>query len=248
MKISRYLLTAALLLGAPAGFADRVSLHLEQSTVGKAVELLWEQTATRINTFDDVGEMPVEELRVQDATMQDTLNAIANPLGLIWWKEDNGQYGITTRRYYERNLLPGGHMRTVFKLEKIDAVEVGDRLKPLLTPNWGSLVVDQRTSKVIVTDYPEVLNQMRALVKEWDVPSSATLARRAAQGDTSTTGGVTQRPVATIIEEVLRADSRVEDAFLSELKRRREERMKARMSETKPPVQPLLPAPHEGEF
>lgn len=244
MKIARHLLAAALLLGAPAGFADRVTLHLEDSTVGKAAELLWEQTATRINTFDDVGEMPVEEVRVQDATMQDTLNAIANPLGLIWWKEDNGEYGITTRRYYERNILPGGHMRTVFKLENIDAVEVGDRLKPLLTPNWGSLVADQRTSKVIVTDYPEVLNQMRALVKEWDVPSSATLARRAAQGDTSTTGGLAQRPPEMKPDEVLASDAWDESTFLAELERRREQRLKARMTGKTPHEQPPLPSPH----
>ena len=61
------------------------------------------------------------------------------------------------------------HVRVV-SVSYADVEKLSAQLTPFLTPSRGKLVIDPRTSSVIITDTDMVLNRLSALIKRLDLP------------------------------------------------------------------------------
>lgn len=101
--------------------------------------------------------------------LEEALASIANPLNLVWWQDEDGNYGIADRQYYEQNVLSRKVIQKVFRPNNIKASELDRAIKGLLTPNLGSSVADDRTNKLIVNDLPQALERIERFIREIDV-------------------------------------------------------------------------------
>ncbi len=122
-------------------------------------------------TVSPFGKVPGSRVTIiaEDQPIESVLNMLANPNNWVWWREDNGDYGIADRDYYEKNILPKRVIQKVFRPNNVKASELDRAIKGLLTPNVGSSVADDRTNKLIVNDLPQALERIERFIREIDV-------------------------------------------------------------------------------
>lgn len=118
----------------------------------------------------------------RDTNLETFLNRIALPQGWVWFKMENGDYGLADESWYKRNELPKKVVRKTFELEHIAPSYIEKTVAPMLTSGISTMVADDRTSKLIVTDLPEVQERIEGLLKELDVAvPTEDAARRAVE-------------------------------------------------------------------
>jgi type II secretory pathway component GspD/PulD (secretin) len=123
---------------------------------------------TKVSHFGKIAEQRVTVIAEQ-ATVQEVLGQIANPKGWVWWEDDDGNFGIGDKEYYERVILVGQMIQKVFRPNNVKASELDRAVKGLLTPQLGSSVADDRTNKLIVNDLPPALERIERFIREIDV-------------------------------------------------------------------------------
>lgn len=148
--------------------ASLITLEVQDVSMEELAKLLSEQIGTPLGLFGDIASTTMT-LSVENQPTEVVLNQIANPKGWVWFREKNGPYGISTRKHYERNLIPCGRTtQRVFRPNTITAKKAEQGIRHLLTPNVGSSVADNRTNKLIVNDTPEQIKVIGQRVKELD--------------------------------------------------------------------------------
>lgn len=152
---------------APAA-QQLVTIALSDGRIESATAILSTQISGSVSIFGKAANTRVTVL-AEEQPIESVLNMIANPAGFIWWKEDNGDYGISDREYYERNVLPKRVIQKVFMPKNIKASELDKAVKALITPNVGSSVADDRTNKLIVNDLPQAIERIERFIREIDV-------------------------------------------------------------------------------
>lgn len=145
-----------------------VTIALSDGRIESATAILSTQISGSVSIFGKAANTRVTVL-AEEQPIESVLNMIANPAGFIWWKEDNGDYGIADREFYERNILPKKVIQKVFMPKNIKASELDKAIKALITPNVGSSVADDRTNKLIVNDLPQALERIERFIREIDV-------------------------------------------------------------------------------
>ena len=148
--------------------AALITLNVQDVSMEELANLLSEQIGTSLGLFGYIASTSMT-LSVENQPTTAVLNQITKSKGWVWFREDNGQYGISDRAYYERNMIPCGRvMLRVFRPKTITAKKAEQGIQHLLTPNYGSSVADNRTNKLIVYDTPEQIKVIDQRVKELD--------------------------------------------------------------------------------
>ncbi len=152
---------------APAPSA-LVTIAMNDGRIESAAAVLSSQAGGSVTIFGKAANTRVTVI-AEDQPIDSVLNSIANPGGFVWWRDDNGDYGIGDRDYYEKNILPGRVIQKVFLPKNIKASELDKAIKGMMTPNVGSSVADDRTNKLIVNDLPQALERIERFIREIDV-------------------------------------------------------------------------------
>lgn len=151
-----------------AGPAPTVTVATNDGRVDSVLAVISTQITGSVSPF---GKVPGSRVTIiaEEQPIETVLNMLANPNGWVWWREDNGDYGIADREYYEKNILPKRVIQKVFRPNNIKASELDRAIKNLITPNVGSSVADDRTNKLIVNDLPQALERIERFIREVDV-------------------------------------------------------------------------------
>ncbi len=150
--------------------SQRISLNLQNVTLGSVLKVMTQKSG--IN-FLIGSELVGREINVylEDVLVEDALAAILRANGL-WYTRQKG-----TNIYVIMEALEGPPVATtteVFNTNYADAVELNETLKGVLT-DLGSIVVDARTSALVVSDIPENMPRLRSLILELDSPTGQVL-------------------------------------------------------------------------
>ncbi len=150
--------------------SQRISLNLQNVTLGSVLKVMTQKSG--IN-FLIGSELVGREINVylEDVLVEDALAAILRANGL-WYTRQKG-----TNIYVIMEALEGPPVATtteVFNTNYADAVELNETLTGVLT-DLGSIVVDARTSALVVSDIPENMPTLRSLIMELDTPTGQVL-------------------------------------------------------------------------
>ncbi len=150
--------------------SQRISLNLQNVSLGSVLKVMTQKSG--IN-FLIGSELVGREINVylEDVLVEDALAAILRANGL-WYTRQKG-----TNIYVIREALEGPPVATtteVFNTNYADAVELNETLSGVLT-DLGSIVVDARTSSLVVSDIPENMPTLRSLIMELDTPTGQVL-------------------------------------------------------------------------
>lgn len=145
--------------------------NTKEQPIEMIIAIIGEQIPTpRIETF---GRTSGERVKLfgQGITLEEAINQIVNQKSWIYWKMENGNYGIADRQYYEQEIVPRRFVQKVFQPKNLKASELQKAVEDLLTKGaaTGSAVADDRTNKLIVNDLPIVMERIERLIREIDV-------------------------------------------------------------------------------
>ena len=150
--------------------SQRISLNLTNVTLGSVLKVMTQKSG--INFL--IGSSLVgKEINVylEDVLVEDALAAIMRANGL-WYTRQKGTniYVITD--------APGGPpvatITEVMRPSFADAEELGETLTAVLTAS-GSIVVDERTNSLVVSDIPENMSTLASLTRDLDVQTGQVL-------------------------------------------------------------------------
>ena len=150
--------------------SQRISLNLTNVTLGSVLKVMTQKSG--INFL--IGSSLVgKEINVylEDVLVEDALAAIMRANGL-WYTRQKGTniYVITD--------APGGPpvatITEVMRPSFADADELGETLTAVLTES-GSIVVDERTNSLVVSDIPENMSTLASLTRDLDVQTGQVL-------------------------------------------------------------------------
>lgn len=175
------LLTAALLVLSPAGASAQENNEdrepgrrivpnaiFNEQRIEQVLTVIQSETGVSITAF---GRVPGERISVfeRDIELENLLNRITTPKGWVWWRLDDGGYGIADEAWYQSNILPTLTIIKIFRPDHVRASELQQSISSLLTQGIGSAQPDDRTNKLIVEDLPEVIERIERLIREIDV-------------------------------------------------------------------------------
>jgi len=105
----------------------------------------------------------------RDVELETLLDRIAKPHGWVWFKQQDGNYGVADEAWYKANEFGVRPIQKILRPDHLPVEEVEKIVAPLVSPTRGSVYADSRTNKVIVMDDPPVLEAIADLVREFDV-------------------------------------------------------------------------------
>lgn len=150
--------------------SQRISLNLTNVTLGSVLKVMTQKSG--INFLIGSGLVGKEiNVYLEDVLVEDALAAIMRANGL-WYTRQKGTniYVITD--------APGGPpvatITEVMRPSFADAVELGETLTAVLT-EAGSIVVDERTNSLVVSDIPENMPTLSSLTRDLDVQTGQVL-------------------------------------------------------------------------
>jgi type II secretory pathway component GspD/PulD (secretin) len=167
-------LLACLLVAGPValpaqGAADpKLEIALADGRMETFIMQFNSQSPRKLSVYGKVAEQRVT-IFADGESAESILNQVANKSGWVWWREDDGSFGLSDKEFYERNILPKRVIQKVFRPNNIKASELDRAIKGLLTPNVGSSVADDRTNKLIINDLPPQLERIERFIREIDV-------------------------------------------------------------------------------
>jgi type II secretory pathway component GspD/PulD (secretin) len=126
------------------------------------------QAGVSITPFGKVPNSRVSILE-KDICLEDALNKLAQPNSWVWFRNDDGSYGIADEAWYKANILPKQVITKIFRPDHVKASELEKAIRPMLTQGISTIVPDDRTNKLIVTDLPDIIERIERLIREIDV-------------------------------------------------------------------------------
>ncbi len=100
---------------------------------------------------------------------EEVLDKITKPQGWVWFKMDDGSYGISDEGWYRQNILPSKTIQKIFRPDHVKASELEKAIRPMLSQGISSVTADDRTNKLIVQDLPDIIEKVERLIREIDV-------------------------------------------------------------------------------
>jgi type II secretory pathway component GspD/PulD (secretin) len=146
-----------------------ITLAAFQGTIENVVAAINAQNPIRVSLL---GKTAGERVTVTgELTLEQALQEITRQKGWIYWRLEDGSFGIADRAYYEQEVLPKLFVQKVFQPRNLKASELQKAVQDLLTRGAanGSAVSDDRTNKLIVNDLPVVMERIERLLREIDV-------------------------------------------------------------------------------
>jgi type IV pilus assembly protein PilQ len=152
------------------GRSQRISLNLQNVTLGSVLKVMTQKTGINFLLGSDLVGKTIN-VYLEDVLVEDALAAIMRANGL-WYTRQKG-----TNIYVIWESPEGPPVSTitqVFKTNYADAAKLENTVTAVLT-EAGSIVVDQRTNSLVVSDIPENMSTLESLVKELDDPTGQVL-------------------------------------------------------------------------
>ncbi|MBI4388007.1 MAG: type II secretion system protein GspD [Candidatus Omnitrophica bacterium] len=154
---------------AVSGTADRITLELKGVNVLDVLKILAKRSGLNIVAGRDVrGDVT---LYMQDVGVRQALDTIVRTLGLAYDEKDGIITVMSHKEYVSRYGKPfqDERINEVFKLNYASAVNM-NQLVQQMKSQIGKIAVDEKTATIVVTDIPEVMAEIRQVVKEFDRP------------------------------------------------------------------------------
>ncbi|MCB2155918.1 hypothetical protein KQI84_13630 [bacterium] len=151
-----------------AGNEHLVTAIFQEAKVEQVLQVIGNSTGIAVTPF---GKVPGQRVSVvmKDKPLEEVLSAITQPKGWIWFKQDDGGYGVADEAWYKANILPSLVITKTFRPDHVQASELERAIRPMLTSGISSVTADDRTNKLIVTDLPDVIERIERLIREIDV-------------------------------------------------------------------------------
>src|SRR5690606_37752292 len=86
------------------------------------------QAGVSITPFGKVPNSRVSILE-KDVCLEDALNKLAQPNGWVWFKNDDGSYGVADEAWYKANILPKKVITKIFRPDHVKASELEKAIK-----------------------------------------------------------------------------------------------------------------------
>jgi type IV pilus assembly protein PilQ len=150
--------------------SQRISLNLQNVTLGSVLKVMTQKSGINFLIGSELVGQNIN-VYLENVLVEDALAAILRANGL-WYTRQKG-----TNIYVIMSSPEGPPVATtteVFRTNYADAVELGATITEVLT-DLGSVVVDERTSSLVVSDIPENMATFRALIQELDTPTGQVL-------------------------------------------------------------------------
>ena len=144
----------------------RISLNLTSVTLGSVLKVMTQKTGINFLIGSDLTGKAIN-VYLEDVLVEDALAAIMKANGL-WYTRQKG-----TNIYVIMESPDGPPVATVtdvFHTDYADAVMLQPTIEAVLT-EVGSVVVDQRTNAIVVSDIPENMSTIESIVRELDNPT-----------------------------------------------------------------------------
>ncbi|MEQ8821065.1 MAG: secretin N-terminal domain-containing protein [Sumerlaeia bacterium] len=146
----------------------KVKAVFNDAKIEIVLQVLGNQADTSISAFGRAVGQRVSIFK-PDATLEEALTSLATPNNLVWFKQDDGTFGIADEQWYRQNILPNKVITKIFRPDHVNAAELEQAIRPALTRDIGSITSDNRTNKIIVSDLPDVIERIERLIREIDV-------------------------------------------------------------------------------
>lgn len=165
--------------GASGGYTGRkVTLEFADADVRKIFQLLAEVSNKNFVLGDDVtGKISLKLVNVPwDQALDiilDTKNLDKREEGNILLIKGKGKFKSQAEEDLEikKTAAKSIELKTeTFSVNYADLAAITSQFEKLKTPDRGQIASDMRTSKVIVKDTPQALNDMRVLLSQLDLP------------------------------------------------------------------------------
>ncbi len=150
--------------------SQRISLNLQNVTLGSVLKVMTQKSGINFLIGSELVGRNIN-VYLEDVLVEDALAAILRANGL-WYTRQKGTNIYVIMSSPEGP--PVATMTEVFRTNYANAVELGETMDKVLT-NLGSVVVDARTSSLVISDIPENMATLRALVQELDTPTGQVL-------------------------------------------------------------------------
>jgi type IV pilus secretin PilQ/predicted competence protein len=144
----------------------RISLNLTSVTLGSVLKVMTQKTGINFLIGSDLTGKTIN-VYLEDVLVEDALAAIMKANGL-WYTRQKG-----TNIYVIMESPDGPPVATVtdvFHTDYADAVMLQPTIEAVLT-EVGTVVVDQRTNAMVVSDIPENMSTIESIVRELDNPT-----------------------------------------------------------------------------
>ncbi len=149
---------------------QRISLNLTSVTLGSVLKVMTQKTGINFLIGSGLTGKTIN-VYLEDVLVEDALAAIMKANGL-WYTRQKG-----TNIYVIMESPDGPPVATVtdvFHTDFADAVMLKPTIEAVLT-EVGSVVVDQRTNAIVVSDIPENMSTIESIVRELDNPTGQVL-------------------------------------------------------------------------
>ncbi|MDX2175473.1 MAG: secretin N-terminal domain-containing protein [Candidatus Sumerlaeia bacterium] len=155
---------------AQAAAAPRFDVAFVDAKVEQVIASINDSQPIRVSLFGRTTGERVTVLQEQ-TTLEEALATVTRQKGWIYWRLDDGGYGVADRAYFEQEILPRRFVQKVFQPRNLKASELQKAVQDLLTSGAanGTAVADDRTNKLIVNDMPVVMERIERLLREIDV-------------------------------------------------------------------------------
>ncbi len=148
----------------------RISLNLTSVTLGSVLKVMTQKTGINFLIGSNLTGKTIN-VYLEDVLVEDALAAIMKANGL-WYTRQKG-----TNIYVIMESPDGPPVATVtevFHTDYADAVMLQPTIEAVLT-EVGTVVVDQRTNAMVVSDIPENMSTIESIVRELDNPTGQVL-------------------------------------------------------------------------
>jgi type IV pilus assembly protein PilQ len=150
--------------------SQRISLNLQNVTLGSVLKVMTQKSGINFLIGSDLVGKEIN-VYLEDVLVEDALAAIMRANGL-WYTRQKG-----TNIYVITDAPEGPPVATiteVLRLNYADAPSLEPTLSAVLT-DAGSIVVDERTNSLVLSDIPENMSTLQSLVRDLDVQTGQVL-------------------------------------------------------------------------
>jgi hypothetical protein len=142
----------------------RVTVAMKEVRIEQAAMLIGTQIGTSVDVYGNAMGTRVTIVG-KDKPLEDTLDSLVAGSGLVWWKREDGRYGISDKAYYESSVLPATTRLEVYTAKGTKAQDLQRMLTELrlLSPN-GRASLDADNNRVAVTDTPAAHKAIREAI------------------------------------------------------------------------------------
>jgi type IV pilus assembly protein PilQ len=150
--------------------SQRISLNLQDVTLGNVLKVMTQKSGINFLIGSDLVGKSIN-VYLEEVLVEDALSAIMRANGL-WYTRLKG-----TNIYVIMEAPEGPPVATITEVlhtNYASAAELEPTVKAVLT-SAGSIVVDQRTNSLVISDIPENMPTLQSIVTELDTPTGQVL-------------------------------------------------------------------------